>query len=107
MDLVPTLIDYLHLQTTHSSMGKSIFLNSDGFAVFRFGNEYIIHTDQQCLANDLENPVRLYDIIIDKDLNNEISKKLPEIVNDLNKKLLAYVQSVTYSVARDKIYTAN
>ena len=88
-------------------MGKSIFLNSDGFAVFKFGYEYIILNDQYCLANDLENPVKLYEIRSDKDLNNDISKKLPEIVNDLNKKLLAYLQTVTYSVARDKIYSAN
>jgi phosphoglycerol transferase MdoB-like AlkP superfamily enzyme len=107
MDLVPTLIDYLHLQTTHASMGKSIFLNSDGFAVFKFGAEYIILTDQYCLTNDLENPVKFYEISSDKDLKNDISKKLPDIVNDLNKKLLAYLQTVTYSVARDKIYTAN
>ena len=107
MDLVPTLIDYLHLQTSHSSMGKSIFLNSDGFAVFKFGYEYIILTDKYCLANDLENPVKLYDISTDKDLKNDISKKLPEIATDLNKKLLAYLQTVTYSVAKDKIYSDN
>lgn len=107
MDLVPTLIDYLHLQTAHSSMGKSIFLNSDGFAVFKFGAEYIILTDQYCLTNDLENPVKLYLLSNDKDLNDDISKEFPDIANDLNKKLLAYVQTVTYSVARDKIYTTN
>jgi phosphoglycerol transferase MdoB-like AlkP superfamily enzyme len=107
MDLVPTLIDYLHLQTTHASMGKSIFLNSDGFAVFKFGAEYIILTDQYCLTNDLENPVKLYEISSDKDLNDDVSKKLPDIANDLNRKLLAYLQTVTYSVAKDKIYSDN
>jgi phosphoglycerol transferase MdoB-like AlkP superfamily enzyme len=107
MDLVPTLIDFLHLQTTHASMGKSIFLNSDGFAVFKFGAEYIILTDQYCLTNDLENPIKLYEIITDKDLNDDVSKKLPDITNDLNKKLLAYLQTVTYSVAKDKIYSEN
>jgi phosphoglycerol transferase MdoB-like AlkP superfamily enzyme len=107
MDLVPTMIDYFQLQTTHSSMGKSIFLNTDGFAVFKFGYEYIILTDKYCLANDLENPVKLYEISTDKDLKDDISKKLPEIANDLNKKLMAYLQTVTYSVAKDKIYSEN
>lgn len=102
IDIVPSLIDMLNITTKHSSMGKSIFDTEERFVVFKFHSEYTILTDQYRLGNTLEKAPTLY---FNNDSSNiDLSEDKPEIVSELNKKLLAYLQLVSYSVAHNKIF---
>lgn len=104
-DILPTILDLLHVPTVHASMGRSMLDRAErrGPVVYReqgfgiFGNDLV-------LVNDLETDMGLYryrdDIYFQQDLQHEQS----DAADDLRKRLYAYLQIVTNTVRNDRVY---
>lgn len=105
VDILPTIIDLLDLNVTHSSGGKSFFDESKGFAVFYWGVHYVFLQDGYCLLNNLEGPPVMYKPEEDRNLEHNIILTEPIRAGYFNKRLLAYLQTITASVVYDKVYT--
>lgn len=104
VDILPTILDILHISTVHSSMGRSLWDTSKThYEVISNGIHYALFTDQYVLMNDLEKNLGLYDYRIDPQCKNDLQLTHPKIAEDLKRKFYAYIQEVTYAVSQDKI----
>jgi phosphoglycerol transferase MdoB-like AlkP superfamily enzyme len=104
VDILPTVLDLLHISAVHNSMGSSLLDTSHtGYAVVTDGTLYGIFTDQFVLLNDLEKNFGLYDYRLDPILKNDIQMKYPEVAQKLKHSLLAYIQSVSNAIAQNRI----
>lgn len=123
VDILPTILDILHISTVHSSMGRSLWdttppeadlpmaqgsnkktaSDKTHYEVISNGIHYALFTDQYVLMNDLEKNLGLYDYRFDPQCKNDLQLKNPEIAEDLKRKFYAYIQEVTYAVSQDKI----
>jgi len=104
VDILPTILDILHISTVHSSMGRSLWdTTKTHYEVISNGIHYALFTDQYVLMNDLEKNLGLYDYRLDPQCKNDLQLTHPEIAEDLKRKFYAYIQEVTYAVSQDKI----
>jgi phosphoglycerol transferase MdoB-like AlkP superfamily enzyme len=106
-DLLPTVLDLLHLPAVHASMGRSLLdTAAERFAVLRFGDQYAIVADSLLYLSDLETNNGLYAYRRDPQLTNDLASRRPDETQRLRRRLLSYVQCATTALAKDRIYDA-
>jgi phosphoglycerol transferase MdoB-like AlkP superfamily enzyme len=104
VDILPTVLDLLHISTIHNSMGSSLLdPKHSNYAVMNDGGIYAIFNDQFVLIDNLEKNGELYDYYIDPFLKNDLKIKYPQIAQKLKYCLYAYIQSTSYAIRSDKI----
>lgn len=104
VDILPTVLDLLHISATHNSMGSSLMdTERTHYTVVTDGSLYGIFNNQFVLLNDLEKNFGLYDYHLDPILKNDIQIKYPDIAQKLRRSLLAYIQSVSNAIAQNRI----
>ncbi|MFH1230987.1 MAG: sulfatase-like hydrolase/transferase [Planctomycetota bacterium] len=104
VDILPTILDILHISATHNSMGSSLLdTERTHYSVVTDGSLYGIFTDQFVLLNDLEKNFGLYDYHLDPVLKNDIQTKYPDVAQKLKHSLLSYIQTVSNTIAQNKI----
>jgi phosphoglycerol transferase MdoB-like AlkP superfamily enzyme len=104
VDILPTILDILHISTNHASMGRSLIDTSQThYTVVSNGTHYALFTDKFVLMNDLEKNVGLYDYRTDTMFKNDLQQQYPQIAEELKRKFYAYIQEVTYAIANDKV----
>jgi len=101
-DILPTVIDYLKLDTTIVSFGNSIW-DETGFAVNYLNNVYQYFKDGYLLQFNGEESLALYHLENDALLKNNLILKFPEISTDLETKLKAYIQEYNYRMINNKL----
>jgi len=101
-DILPTVIDYLQLDTTIVSFGNSI-LDEKGFAVNYLNNVYQYFEEGYLLQFNGEESLALYHLETDTLLKNNLILKLPEITIELEAKLKAYLQEYNYRMINNKL----
>lgn len=104
-DILPTVLDLLHVPTVHASMGRSLLDRGEsrGPVVYReqgFG----IFGDEMVLVNDLEEDVGLFRYRDDLYFENDLGDDVPAVADDLRRRLYAYLQVVTSTVRDDRVY---
>ncbi|MHC5352742.1 LTA synthase family protein [Myroides sp. LJL115] len=92
IDIFPSIMDYLQINTKVLTFGKS-FRSEQDFVVNYLDNIYnCIHKDYY-LASDGENILGLYDFKKDPILKNDLQKELPLVVKQMEEFLKAYIQT--------------
>jgi arylsulfatase A-like enzyme len=102
VDILPTIMDYLQLDTTIVSFGNSIW-DEKGFAVNYLNNVYQYFEDGYLLQFNGEESLALYHLGNDTLLKNNLILKLPEICLDLETKLKAYIQEYNYRMINNQL----
>ncbi|MFH0889089.1 MAG: LTA synthase family protein [Planctomycetota bacterium] len=104
VDILPTILDLLHISATHNSMGSSLMdTERTHYTVVTDGSMYGIFNNQFVLLNDLEKNFGLYNYHLDPILKNDIQIEYPDAAQKLRHSLLAYIQSVSNAIAQNKI----
>lgn len=104
-DILPTILDLLHVPTVHASMGRSLLepepphwsvvYREQGFGLF--GSEF-------ALVNDLEQDVGLYAYPKDRFFRENLLSRLPHVAADHRRRLFAYLQVITNAVRDDRVW---
>ncbi len=107
IDILLTVLDILKIPAVHSSMGKSVFSESEHYCFEKYGNDYCIISNDYVLLNNLNTEPRLYNYKTDPSLKKDLADSFKNTVSDLNKKLLAYIQTTTNVMSGNTVYRDN
>lgn len=102
VDILPSLADYLQLNTTLITFGKSYKSDKD-FVVNYLDNVYNLEMGDYYLAFDGEKTIGLYNWKIDPELKNNLISKETELKNKMENFIKAYIQSFNYRVSQNKL----
>ena len=104
-DILPTILDLLHISTIHSSMGKSLL--DDSLPAQAFNTLYpifICFTPKGIYTDDLEKRKQFFpDIWKTSQDDNRVSIS-EDIYNPIQKDLKAFIQTSSHAVNNDLIY---
>ena len=104
-DVLPTILELLKIKTVYSSMGFSaVDSTKEKYAFVKYGSYYGIISDDYVLLNDLTQAPKIFNYHLDPQLKNNLSLNLKDEIDDLNKKLLAFIQQATHAIGENKIY---
>lgn len=101
-DIFPSLIDYLGLNATIISYGKS-YKSKDDFVVNYLDNIYNLEMGDYYLAFDGTKTLGLYNWKIDPLLKDNLSDKNPELKQKMERFIKAYIQSFNHRVSKNKL----
>jgi phosphoglycerol transferase MdoB-like AlkP superfamily enzyme len=105
VDILPTIIDLLHVPTIHASMGKSLLdTNKNGFGATTFYPNFLLFTDSSLYVDDFEKKREFFSNFKATTAANNSFKNNNRKFDELQRKLKAYVQSASYAVNQDFIY---
>lgn len=105
VDILPTILDLLSINTIHSSMGTSLLDKSkNGFAVTTFYPSFLIFNNDDLYVDDFDKKKQYFkNFKFTKPQDNVYDTNL-ERVKILESNLKSYIQAVTNSVKHDLIY---
>jgi phosphoglycerol transferase MdoB-like AlkP superfamily enzyme len=99
VDIVPSVLDFLHYDAPYLSFGRSIFTplsktgkNDDFYAVNFEEGMYQVHDNRYALLFDGSHTQGLFDYTTDIFLYNDLSEQLPEVKWKLEQALKAIIQ---------------
>lgn len=105
VDILPTILDLLSINTIHSSMGSSLLDNSkNGFAVTTFYPSFLIFTKTELYVDNFDKKKQYFENFRDTNPNNNIFSENLIRPKELEVMLKAYLQAVSNSVNHDLIY---
>ena len=99
VDILPTIVDLLGLETVQSSWGRDILsLDSTdpGFAVIVNGKKLGLIEDSLFLFHWINAQKSLYNINDMPYLGNDLTDSLPEIAEDMERRLNSYIQLANF-----------
>lgn len=104
-DILPTLLDLLNIPTDHASMGKSLLDSSkEGFGITTFFPIFLYFSDSALYVDDLEKKRQYFSPFSNSAIENNTFETHIEESDILQRKLKAYIQSVSKAVNKDLIY---
>ena len=96
IDIVPSVLDFLHYDASYLSFGRSIFtplsINNDFYAINFEEGLYQIHDNRYALLFDGSHTKGLFDYTNDTFLKNDLSKQLPDERLRLEQVIKAIIQ---------------
>ena len=101
-DLLPTLVDYLKLDTSIVCFGNSIF-DTTGFAVNYLNNIYQFFENDYLLQFNGAESIALYNVKKDPILNINLLGLKPQITLNLENKLKAIIQEYNHRMIHNKL----
>jgi len=101
-DVLPSIIDYLNIDTSFVSFGNSIW-DENGFAVNYLNNIYQYLEDGYLLQFNGEKSMALYQMKNDSLLKNNLLLELPELKQEMENKLKAYIQDYNYRMINNQL----
>ncbi len=102
IDILPSLMDYLQLNTKVVSFGKS-YKSDKNFAVSYLNNIYNYVNDDYYLAFDGTKSLGLYNWKVDPEMKNNLLSKQPEQVEAMERFVKAYIQSFNNRVINNQL----
>jgi phosphoglycerol transferase MdoB-like AlkP superfamily enzyme len=103
IDIMPSLIDYLNIETKMVTYGKS-FKSKKNFVVYFLDNIYHYINDDYYMAFDGKKAIGLYNFKTDELLKNNLLKSNSVIADQMEKFIKAYVQSFNERVINNKLH---
>lgn len=104
VDILPTIIDVLKLQTKHSSFGLSAIAGNDGFAYLTSGGLHGWIKGDWLLVGDFDKNIAMYNFKTDKYLSENILDRNLKTADVLRREMLSYLQVSTYLLRSNKVY---
>jgi len=105
VDILPTIIDLLHVPTIHASMGKSLLDDSlPGFGATTFYPTFLFFNDSSLYVDDFEKRREFYPSFRATSAKNNSFKSNMNESDEMQRKLKAYVQAASRAVNQDFIY---
>ncbi|MDP2207804.1 MAG: sulfatase-like hydrolase/transferase [Bacteroidota bacterium] len=104
VDILPTIIDILKLQTKHSSFGLSAIAGNNGFAYLPSGGLHGWIKGDWLSVGDFDKNIALYNYKTDRHLSENKLNLNPNTANVLRKEMLSYLQVSTYLLRSNKVY---
>lgn len=101
-DVLPSLIDYLNIDTSLVSFGNSIW-SEEGFAVNYLNNIYQYFEAGHLLQFNGEESIALYEVQKDSLLENNILLEGHELKQAMENKLKAYIQDYNHRMIHNKL----
>lgn len=102
IDIYPSILDYLGINSTILSYGKS-YLSDKDFVVNYVDNTYNYISGEYYLLFDGKKSLALYDLKTDPYQKNNILKQNPDKVLEMEKFIKAYIQSFNYRMSNNKL----
>lgn len=102
IDILPSLVDYLQLNTKLVSYGKSYKSNQD-FVVNYLDNVYNLEIGDYYLAFDGTKTIGLYNWKKDPLLKTNLVRKQPKTKNKMERFIKAYIQSFNHRVSKNQL----
>ena len=102
IDILPSLMDYLQLNTKIISYGKS-YKSKDDYVVNYLDNVYNLEMGDFYLAFDGTKTLGLYNWKTDPLLKENLSDKNPEIKQKMERFIKAYIQSFNHRVSKNQL----
>lgn len=102
IDILPSLVDYLQLNTKLVSYGKSYKSNQD-FVVNYLDNIYNLEMGDYYLAFDGTKTIGLYNWKKDPLLKTNLVRKQPKTKNKMERFIKAYIQSFNHRVSKNQL----
>ncbi len=102
IDILPSLVDYLQLNTKLVSYGKSYKSNQD-FVVNYLDNIYNLEIGDYYLAFDGTKTIGLYNWKKDPLLKTNLVRKQPKTKNKMERFIKAYIQSFNHRVSKNQL----
>ncbi|RJQ59305.1 MAG: LTA synthase family protein [Stygiobacter sp.] len=105
VDILPTILDLLHVPTIHASMGKSLLDETKaGFGATTFYPNFLFFSDSSLYVDDFEKKREFFPSFrATSAKDNSLQNHLKES-DEMQRKLKAYVQSASRAVNQDFIY---
>lgn len=97
IDILPSVLDYLHIDTKIVTYGKS-YLSDQDFVISYLDNIYNYIEADYYLAFDGQNVMGLYNWKQDPALTTNIAQQNPQIAAKMERFLKAYIQSFNYRI---------
>ncbi len=104
VDVLPTIIDFMDSDISHSSFGISMLSDIDGFAFLNTGNMFGWRRENWLLIGDREKNIGLYDLKSDPESGNNILNEYQDIAEKLREETLSYIQVGTSLLRENKVY---
>jgi len=101
-DILPSIIDYLKIDTNIVSFGNSIWADQ-GYAVNYLNDVYQFFEEEYLLQFNGEKSLALYNTSIDSLLKNNLILEVPEKALDLENKLKALIQDYNYRMIHNQL----
>ncbi len=102
IDILPSLVDYLQLNTELISYGKS-YKSEQDFVVNYLDNIYNLEMGDFYLAFDGNNTLGLYNWKKDPLLKENLTEKEPDTKERMERFIKAYIQSFNHRVSKNKL----
>ncbi len=103
IDIVPTILDYVHYPKPYYSFGNGIFRDEEHFTyAYVSGYNYIM--DNQYVLEMFDGKITaLYRMNPKREFNTNIMDEQPEVVDKLSKRLKAFLQTYTNALIENKM----
>jgi arylsulfatase A-like enzyme len=101
MDVMPTVLGYLHYDRPYLAFGFDVNKTADRFAVNYFNGTYQLYANKYVLEFDGQKTTGLYEI--HTDMTNNLAGKLPDVQNELELKVKAFLQEYTTRMVENKL----
>lgn len=102
IDILPSILDYLHYSESFFSFGRSVFGNDSSFAINYINGYYQLITNDYVVSFDGDNITAIYHRLEDPYLKNNILNKIPNPEKELNL-LKAIIQTYNTSLIDNKL----
>ena len=101
MDVMPTILGYLGYDRPYLAFGFDVNRTAERFAVNYMNGIYQLYTDQYVLMFDGQKTTGLYEI--HSDMTNNLAGKLPDVQNELELKVKAFLQEYTTRMVENNL----
>ena len=102
IDILPSLMDYLQINTKVISFGKS-YKSDNNYTVSYLNNIYNYVNDDYYLAFDGTKSLGLYNWKVDPEMKNNLLSQQPAKVAEMEQFIKAYIQSFNYRVINNQL----
>ena len=104
IDIMPTVMDYLHYPKPYVAFGKNAFAATGEDWAFNYNNGNYQYFNRNYLLQYRDHKtVGLFDFKKDVLLKQNLAGKLPEVQQSLENHLLAFLQQYTHRVMHDEM----
>jgi len=104
IDILPTVLDYLHYDEPYFAFGSSVFdTTADHFAVNYINDTYQIISGDYAFTMDGSKPHSLFNFVDDTLLKNNLLDSVPNRKHFLEKKLKAFIQNYNNAILNNSM----
>ena len=105
IDVMPTILGYLGYDKPYLAFGFDVNRTEERFAINYLNGYYQLYTDKYVLLFDGLKTTGLYEI--HSDMTNNLEGKLPDVQNELEMKVKAFLQEYTTRMVDNKLTVNN